>query len=65
MRYRILLVEDDVQIREVIEDYFSGRTEDEVSVVSAGDVDEGMERIAEGQFDLAIFDIMQIGRAHV
>lgn len=61
MRYRILLVEDDVQIREVIEDYFSGRTEDEVSVVSAGDVDEGMERIAEGQFDLAIFDIMLPG----
>lgn len=71
MRYKILLVEDDAQIREVIEDYFSchkdisdiGKAveEDKVTVISAKDGEEGLVRIAEENFDLVILDIMLPG----
>lgn len=58
MKYQILLVEDDGQIREVIKDYFSAQKEDEVEVVCARDGYEGMEKAAETPFDLAILDVM-------
>lgn len=58
MKYQILLVEDDVQIREVITDYFTGQPEDEMQVICASDGEEGMEKIAEQQFDLVLLDIM-------
>lgn len=61
MQYRILLVEDDARIRESIEDYFSGRQEDEIQIISACNGIEGMEKIVEAQFDLAILDIMLPG----
>lgn len=61
MRYRILLVEDDPQIRESIEDYFTGKEEDDIQIISAGDGMGGMEKIVEAQFDLAIMDIMLPG----
>ena len=67
----MLLVEDDAGIREVIEDYFSSRKsipgagnkqeEDEITVISAGDGEEGLARIAEGGFDIVILDIMLPG----
>lgn len=67
----MLLVEDDAGIREVIADYFSSRKsipgagdkqeEDEITVISAGDGEEGLARIAEGGFDIVILDIMLPG----
>lgn len=67
----MLIVEDDAGIREVIEDYFSSRKsipgagnkqeEDEITVISAGDGEEGLARIAEGGFDIVILDIMLPG----
>lgn len=67
----MLLVEDDAGIREVIEDYFSSRKsipgagnkqeEDEITVISAGDGEEGLALIAEGGFDIVILDIMLPG----
>lgn len=61
MQYRILLVEDDAGIRESIEDYFSSGKEDEIQIISASDGIEGMKKIVEAQFDLAILDIMLPG----
>lgn len=58
MKYRILLVEDDSQIREVITDYFSEQKEYELEVICACDGEEGMEKIMEGQYDLVLLDIM-------
>ena len=68
MKLQMLLVEDDAGIREVIEDYFSSRKsipgagnkqeEDEITVISAGDGEEGLALIAEGGFDIVILDIM-------
>lgn len=55
----------------MIEDYFSSRKsipgagnkqeEDEITVISAGDGEEGLALIAEGGFDIVILDIMLPG----
>ena len=58
MSYRILLVEDDRQIREVIEDYFSVKSSGEITLVTAADGEEGMELIQYDEFDLVMLDIM-------
>lgn len=61
MRYRILLVEDDAPIRETVEDYFTGKEEDEIEIICTKDGLEGMEAAIAAQFDLAILDIMLPG----
>ena len=61
MQYRILLVEDDAQIREAIEDYFTGKEEDDIEVICARDGIEGVDAVTETRFDLAILDIMLPG----
>lgn len=61
MAYHILLVEDDIQIREIIEDYFSEKSGDKMELYIAKDGDEGMERIYEFEYDLVILDIMLPG----
>lgn len=58
MSYRVLLVEDDNQIREVIEDYFSAKGEGEITVVSAQDGGKGLALAKEQDFDLIMLDIM-------
>ena len=55
MTYRILLIEDDRQICEILTDYLTSQKEDEFQVSCAKDGAAGYERIVEGQ----------IGRAHV
>ncbi len=57
MAYRILLVEDDSSIREVIADYFSGKDED-TALIMAADGGEGLELIGSGEFDLIMLDVM-------
>ncbi len=61
MQYKLLLVEDDKYIREIVEDYFSTQTEPEFVVCSAKDGNEGMERIYEQEFDLVLLDVMLPG----
>ena len=61
MKYNILLVEDDAQIREIIEDYFSEQQESQFVIDSAKDGDEGMEKIYEKEYDLVLLDIMLPG----
>ena len=57
--YKVLLVEDDIQIREVISDYFKRR--DEIDLDLAFDGNMGLDRILNGSYDLIILDIMMPG----
>ncbi len=58
MTYRILLIEDDRQICEILTDYLTSQKEDEFQVSCAKDGAAGYERIVEGQYDLVLLDIM-------
>ena len=57
--HRVLLVEDDSQIREVIGDYFGRR--DMISLDLAEDGNAGLSKILNGKYDLIILDIMMSG----
>ena len=57
--YRVLLVEDDSQIREVIGDYFGRR--DKIKLEFAEDGNLGLSRILNEEFDLFLLDIMMPG----
>lgn len=61
MKYHILLVEDDAQIREIIGDYFSAKEEDAFIIDMAKDGDVGMEYLYEKEYDLVLLDIMLPG----
>ena len=61
MTYRILLVEDDAQIREIIEDCFSAGGEGMLTLVTAGDGRTGAVLAARSEFDLVMLDIMLPG----
>jgi len=58
--YRILLVEDDEQIREGITDYFSAQS-NALAVETAADGDEGLSCISENEYDLIMLDVMLPG----
>ncbi|MBQ9610377.1 MAG: response regulator transcription factor [Lachnospiraceae bacterium] len=58
MKYKLLLVEDDSQIREVVCDYFTGRTENDIEIDTAADGEEGCDMIYESDYDLVMLDIM-------
>ena len=55
--YRLLLVEDDEEIREVITDYFS-RASDTMTVETAPDGQRGLEMLYENEYDLIMLDVM-------
>lgn len=61
MAYNILVVEDDEQIREVITDFFTNKSEGEMIVHTASNGDEGLELIYENQYDLIMLDVMMSG----
>ncbi|MBQ6695619.1 MAG: response regulator transcription factor [Lachnospiraceae bacterium] len=61
MAYHILLVEDDAQIREVIEDYFTAKSEGEIQLHIAKDGQEGLTAVYELEFDLCLLDVMLPG----
>lgn len=56
--YQILLVEDDPQIREVIQDYFNEKGKQFLQLHVARDGYEGLHLIQQENFDLALLDIM-------
>lgn len=58
---RLLLVEDDNQIREIIVDYFTSKFEEEICISEASDGDEGLSMINQNEYDLIILDIMLPG----
>ncbi|MBE7070144.1 MAG: response regulator transcription factor [Ruminococcaceae bacterium] len=57
--YRVLLVEDDIQIREVIGDYFGRR--DQIALDFAEDGNIGLSKFLNGSYDLIVLDIMMPG----
>ena len=57
--YRVLLVEDDRQIREVIGDYFGRR--DQIALDFAEDGNIGLAKILNELYDLIVLDIMMPG----
>ena len=61
MAYQILLVEDDSQIREVICDYFTDKSECEMVMHAYDNGDDALEAIYENEFDLCILDVMLPG----
>lgn len=61
MVYQILLVEDNPQIREIIEDYFYEKSENQICISSVGTGNEGLELSFEHEYDLVLLDIMLPG----
>ena len=57
--YRVLLVEDDSQIRSVIGDYFGRR--DKIALDFAEDGNIGLSKFLNGSYDLIVLDIMMPG----
>lgn len=57
--YRVLLVEDDSQIREVIGDYFGRR--EKIALDFAQDGNMGLSKILNEEYDLIILDVMMPG----
>ena len=61
MKYNVLLVEDDIQIREVITDYFTEKSKGDIVVYTAEDGIKGLELIDEMEYDLVMLDVMMPG----
>ena len=57
--YRVLLVEDDGQIREVVGDYFKRR--DKITLDLAEDGNAGLSKVLNENYDLILLDIMMPG----
>ena len=57
--YRVLLVEDDSQIRDVISDYFGRR--EKITLDLAEDGNTGLSKILNEEYDLIVLDIMMPG----
>ena len=58
MKYRILCVEDDSQIREIIEDYFTSKTDNDFDVFSAENGIVAEKMLSENEYDLILLDVM-------
>lgn len=61
MGYKVLLVEDDHDIREAVADYFTGVEASEMNVSCACDGIQADEMLYEDQYDLVLLDIMLPG----
>lgn len=56
--YKILLVEDDSNIRGVISNYFTKKKENTFEVETAADGQEGLEKAYENNYDCLLLDVM-------
>lgn len=61
MSYRILLVEDDAELREIITDYFDAKGRELYTLDAANTGEEGLEKCIENDYDLLLLDIMLPG----
>lgn len=61
MSYRILLVEDNLQIQEVINDYFRSKSGGEMEIVNVADGADGLLNVYAEEYDLLLLDIMLPG----
>lgn len=58
MAYKLLLVEDDAQIREIITDYFVDKSGGAFIIDSANTGGEGQEKCMEKEYDAVLLDVM-------
>lgn len=56
--YQVLLVEDDPQIREVIEDYIGEKAKNELELFTVVDGEQAMQILKQKSFDLLLLDVM-------
>lgn len=56
--YKILLVEDDSDIREVISDYFADKSGGTITIDTAKNGQAGVEKAYENSYDLLLLDVM-------
>ena len=61
MGERILLVEDDDKIREIMCEYFTAKSNGNINIVSAPTGEEGLELIQNSEFDIVLLDVMLPG----
>ena len=58
MVFKLLLVEDDAEIREIITDYFLEKSNQTLEIDFAETGDEGQEKCFANQYDLVLLDVM-------
>lgn len=58
MTYRILLVEDNIQICQMIEDYFSAQTDSILMLDTVQNGTDGLEAAHSDEYDLIMLDVM-------
>lgn len=58
MSYKLLLVEDDEEIREIITDYFTQKSRETYEITSACTGIEGQDKCLENEYDAVLLDIM-------
>jgi len=61
MVFKLLLVEDDAEIREIISDYFTEKSSETFDIDFARTGNEGIEKCLEKEYDLVLLDIMLPG----
>ena len=61
MSEKILLVEDDDKIREIMCEYFTAKSNGNINIVSASTGEEGLELIQNSEFDIVLLDVMLPG----
>lgn len=61
MAYKVLLVEDDKQIREIICDMIPALSHGEIEIIPAEDGEEGLNLFYENVIDLVLLDVMLPG----
>jgi DNA-binding response OmpR family regulator len=58
MVFKLLLVEDDAEIREIITDYFREKSDGTINIDTAETGDEGLDKYLEAEYDLVLLDVM-------
>ena len=58
MVFKLLLVEDDAEIREIITDYFIQKSNGDFKIDWAKTGNEGQQKIVEDEYDLILLDVM-------
>ncbi|MED4354503.1 response regulator transcription factor [Schinkia azotoformans] len=58
MVFKLLLVEDDAEIREIISDYFIGKSSGTLAIDFAETGDEGQQKCMDSEYDLVLLDVM-------
>ncbi len=61
MSAKILLVEDDDKIRDIVSEYFTAKSQGQFEVIKASTGEEGMEYIEKEKFDVVLLDVMLPG----